>query len=126
MAILKTLFEGRLSDLSEGFIDIIVKNRRDVYLQDITLEFQNQYKAANNIVTAVVTNAEGLDADMKSAVLKLVKDSSKSEVDLIERKDKDLIGGLILRVDDKQYDGSIQRRLGDLRKEFGEKTYMAN
>lgn len=68
----------------------------------------------------------GLDAEMRNAVLKLVQDSTKSEVELVEKKDPDLIGGLILKIGDKQYDGSLQRSLNDLRKELNVKKYLAN
>ncbi len=63
---------------------------------------------------------------MRSAVLKLVQDSLNSEVELIEKLNPDLIGGMILRIGDKQYDGSLQRSLNDLRKEFKIKQYKAN
>ena len=125
-AILKEIFKGKLSELTERFIQTIVKNRRENYLYEIAKEYLVQYKSKNNIITAMVTTATGLDADMKSAVLKLVKGSADSEVELVERTDADLIGGLILRIGDKQYDGSLQRRLSDLKQEFGNNSFIAN
>jgi F-type H+-transporting ATPase subunit delta len=126
MSILGAIFKGKLNELSLEFINIITGNRREGFLYEIALEYQDQYKARKAIVTATVTTANGLDADMKSAVLNLIKKSEHSEVEMIERTDEDLIGGLILRIGDKQYDGSIQRSLNDLKQEFKNNTYIVN
>ena len=124
--ILNSIFKGKLNELSLKFLDLITNNKREGFLHDIAIEYQEQYKAKHAIITATVTTATGLDDDMKSAVLKLIKGSGNSEVELIQRIDKDLIGGLILRIGDQQYDGSLQRRLSDLKQEFGNNTYIAN
>ncbi len=126
MVIMGAIFEGKLNELALNFINLIASNRREGFLYQIALEYQDQYKAKNSIVTATVTTAIGLDASMKSAVLKLIQKSDRSEVELIERTDEDLIGGLILRIGDKQYDGSLQRCLNDLKQEFNNNTLIVN
>ena len=126
ISIISAIFKGKLSTLTDNFISIIIKKKREVHLYNIATEFQAQYRQKNKIVTAVVTSANGLDTEMRSAVLKLVQDSIKSEVELIENEDPDLIGGLILRIGDKQCDGSLKRRLNDLKKNFNIKNYIAN
>ena len=126
IAILEIIFKGRLHEVSQKFMNLIAKNKREGLLFEIAVEFQNLYKAKHAIITATVTTATGLDADMKSAVLKLVGGSANSEVELIERTDADLIGGLILRIGDQQYDGSLQRRLSDLKQEFGKNAFIEN
>ena len=125
ISILEAIFKGKLNKLSQSFMDLITKNKREAFLYEIARAYQTQYKAKHAIITATVTTASGLDADMKSAVLKLVKGSANSEVELIEKTDNEIIGGLILRIGDNQYDGSLQRRLSDLRQEFGG-NYLAN
>ena len=118
--ILREIFAGRLGKLSLSFIDIIIKKRRENYLEAIARKFQNQYKSHKNILTAVVTSAVGLDDNIRSEIMKIVKDSANAEVELVEKANKDLIGGLILRVGDKQIDASIQRKLINLRRDFSE------
>lgn len=118
--ILREIFAGRLGKLSLSFIDIIIRKRRENYLEAIAREFQYQYKSYKNILTAVVTSAVGLDDTIRSEIMKIVKDSSNAEVELVEKADKDLIGGLILRIGDKQIDASIQRKLINLRRNFSE------
>ena len=118
--ILREIFAGRLGKLSLSFIDIIIKKRRENYLEAIAREFQYQYKSHKNILTAIVTSVVGLDDNIRSEIMKIVKDSANAEVELVEKADKDLIGGLILRIGDKQIDASIQRKLINLRRDFSE------
>ena len=107
--ILEAIFKDKVNPLSQSFLNIITKKKRENFLPEIAIEFQNQYKRKHAIVTATVTTATGLDAEMKSAVLKLIKGSADSEVELIELTDTNLIGGMIVRIGDNQYDGSLQR-----------------
>lgn len=118
--ILRKIFAGRLGKLSLSFIDIIIRKRRENYLEAIAREFQYQYKAHKNILTAVVTSAVGLDDKIRNEIMKIVKGSANAEVELVEKSDKDLIGGLILRIGDKQIDASILRKLINLRRDFSE------
>jgi len=120
------IFSKHISELSSTFITTITKKRRENYLLEITIEFQRQYKHHNNIITAVVTSATGLDEAIRKEVLKVVKESVKSEVELVEHQDKALIGGLILRLGDKQVDASIQRKINDLRNTFSQKYFNEN
>jgi len=124
--ILRQIFTDRLSGLSLSFIEMIIKKRRENYLEAIAREFLDQYKSHKNILTAVVTSAVGLDDSIRSEVIKIVRDSANTEVELVEKADKDLIGGLILRVGDKQIDASIQHKLKLLSKSFSGNPHIEN
>jgi F-type H+-transporting ATPase subunit delta len=87
-------------------------------MKEIAGEFVAQYKQYKNILTAVITSAVGIDKTVKAKVLELVKQTTKGEVELVEKVDKDLIGGFILTIGDKQVDASVSRKLNDLRKAF--------
>ena len=76
------------------------------------------------ILTAVITSANGIDADIRKKVMELVKGVSSSEVVLEEKINKDLIGGFIIRVGDKQVDASIARKLSNLKRGFGENPFV--
>jgi F-type H+-transporting ATPase subunit delta len=67
---------------------------------------------------AVITSATGLDDKLRAEVMSILKRETKSEVELLERVNKDLIGGFILRLGDKQFDASIAKSLRAIAKEF--------
>ena len=71
-------------------------------------EFERQYRITKDTVSAEVVSAIPLTDDMRSKVLSIVKTlDNRSDVSLIEKVDKDIIGGIIVRVGDKQLDYSV-------------------
>jgi F-type H+-transporting ATPase subunit delta len=125
-AVIKAVFGNNISDISLGFFKILTDKRRENYLGDIAKAFIEQYKEHKDITTAVVTSAAGIDGSAREKILKLVKDQVKGEVELVEKVDKDLIGGFVLRIGDKQVDASISRKLNELRKSFSENPHTIN
>jgi F-type H+-transporting ATPase subunit delta len=123
-AILKTIFEGRLDKMTESYIQLITTKKREMYLAQIAEEFINQYNIKKQILKAVVTTASGIDDATRKKVHELVKGASQSEVVLEEKINKDIIGGFIIRVGDRQIDASIARRLEDLKHEFKEGSFV--
>ena len=123
-AVLVSLFEGKISKITKEFIDIIARKRRELYLGEIAEDFVAQYRTNKKILTAVITTASGLDETLRGKVLEIVKGSARSEVELVEKIDKDLIGGFVLRIGDKQVDTSIARKLKQLTMNFSENPYI--
>ena len=123
-AVLKQVFTGKVNPMTEAFIALMASHKRESELEAIAEAFLRQYKKHKQILTAVITTAIGLDDNLRSQVLNLVKNDLKSEVELIEKVDRNLIGGFVLRVGDKQVDASILRQLQDLRRDFSENPYV--
>ena len=123
-AILKKIFGEKLSPLSTAFIEIIIKKKREFFLNEIAHEFIIQYKEHKKILTAIVISAVGLDEVLRKKVLDIVKNSTKSEVVLVEKVNKDLIGGFVLKIGDKQVDASILRQIKNLKRSFSENPYV--
>jgi F-type H+-transporting ATPase subunit delta len=123
VAVIKEVFAGKVSDITAGFLTILTQKRRELYMKHIAAEFVAQYKHHKNILTAVITSAIGIDSTVKAKVLELVKQTTKGEVELIEKVDKNLIGGFVLTIGDKQVDASVSRKLNDLRKTFTGNTF---
>ena len=124
LSVLKRVFSNKISALSMSFFDVISRKGRESYLEVIAIEFTRLYKEYKGIQTAIVTSAIGLDDNLRTQVYKMVKESLNSEVELIEKVDKDLIGGFIIRVGDKQYDASISRDLRLMRQELVDTSYV--
>ena len=122
--ILKAVFEGNVNKLTMEFINIIARKRREMYLYEIADAFVNKYKEHKKILTAVITTAMGLDADLRAKVLDVVKNATKSEIELVEKVNKDLIGGFIIRIDDKQDDTSIRTKILKLNRVFSENPFI--
>ena len=125
LAVLAEIFKGKLSKVTDAYVQLITNKKRELYLAEIATEFINQYKEKKKILTAVVTTASGIDETIRKKVMELVKGVTTSDVVLEEKINKDLIGGFIIRVGDKQVDASIQRKVNQLRREFSENAFIA-
>jgi F-type H+-transporting ATPase subunit delta len=123
-AVLREIFNGKLSKITDTYVHLITEKKREMYLGEIAHEFVNQYNKKKQILTAVVTTANGIDDSIRKQVMELVRGVSSSEVVLEEKIDKDLIGGFIIRVGDKQVDASIARRLTNLKQSFKENPFV--
>jgi F-type H+-transporting ATPase subunit delta len=120
--ILDSIFSKSITPLSNSFLQLIATHKREEYLELICDEFVKKYKAHKHILTAIITTASGLDEEMRKKVYELIKKQLNSEVELVEKVNKDLIGGFILRVGDKQNDTSILGKLRQLERTFKENT----
>lgn len=123
-AVLKEVFSKKLNKLTDAYIHLITNKKREQYLPEIATEFLNQYKEKKKILTAVITTANGIDDKIRKQLMELVKGVSKSEVILEEKINKDVIGGFIIRVGDKQIDASIARKLNNLKRSFKENPFI--
>ena len=122
IATIKAVFEGKFNAITLGFLTIVASKRRESVISEMANEFIEQYRSHKNILTAVVTSANGLDAATKQKALDLVKSQLNGEVELVEKIDANIIGGFILKIGDKQLDKSVARQLSNLKKELTNKA----
>jgi F-type H+-transporting ATPase subunit delta len=124
-AILTAIFKGKVTSLTMAFIDILTKKNREPLLPEIANEFHNAYNHVKGIGKASVTTPVAMDAKTRQEFENIVKKlSNHNEVELEEKVDKDLIGGFILNVEDKQIDASIRNNLKKLKLKFSENPYI--
>ncbi|MDF1673754.1 MAG: ATP synthase F1 subunit delta [Vicingaceae bacterium] len=118
------VFGKQVSKISNTFISLILSKKRESILADIAVAFIDAYKVYNNIITAHVTSAVELSKSQKEGIIKVLKSEGKDKVELIEVVNPEIIGGMILRVGDKQVDESIKRKLVNLEMEFDDNPYV--
>ena len=123
-AILTAVFGKELGTLSNSFVDLIAKKKRESFLQDIAQSYLSLYKKHKNITTAKVTTAIALDKDLKDKIMAIVKTKAIGDVEIVEEVNTKLIGGFILSIDDTQLDASVQHQLNQLKKKFSTNPYV--
>ncbi len=124
--ILRMIFDGKLSKLGSSFIDILVRKGREKYVPGIARAFVAQYDDHKGISKAQITTAATMNEETQAAMRELISSmTDDKEIILNETVNPELIGGFIARLDDKQIDASIARKLDDLKKELNENPYIA-
>lgn len=114
-AIFKAAFDAKMEKVSVDFMTMIVKNSRENLLQEIAEGYINLYKKSKNILDVTVISATPLDDKTRETIIAKVKSSFNGTIELIEKVDKNLIGGFIVRIDDQQIDASIASQLSNLK-----------
>jgi len=118
LAILKAVFESRVSPISFNIFNIITHKNREVILYALAKEFHRQYNEYKNIQPAQVTTTFPLDDDLRAHFKRLVTAKTGRQVELEEKVDPQLVGGYILKVGDWQIDESLRNSLQALKFKF--------
>ncbi len=120
LSILKKIFEGKIEKISFKFIDIITRKSRENILPEIAGEFLVQYRLYQKIEIVEVTTPLKLDKVMKTEFENLAKQyiGEDWKVQLIEKTDKELIGGYIVKIGDRQIDDSVSSKLREVKKQL--------
>lgn len=113
--IFKSIFNGKIEAMSLAFIELIIKNSREVILPQITISYQELYKKHNNIVDVIIISAIPLTSEVKNKILSKLKIKYQGTLEIIEKIDTSILGGFIVKIDGKQIDASVSSQLTNLK-----------
>jgi F-type H+-transporting ATPase subunit delta len=105
------IFSEKVDKLTLDFLKLIVENKREVHIPDICLNFLEMVRKDQNIKSAVITTATGIEKASLEKVKTLLEKELNAKIELSAMIKPELIGGLVLRIDDKQYDASVATQL---------------
>lgn len=113
--ILEKLFSDKVSELIVKFFKILSRKNRIGILPYIADEVVALYNDLKGYQEATITTSSPLTDGMRKEVEQIVEKASGKKVLLKEVVDKDLIGGFVLTISDKQLDKSIAGNLNRLK-----------
>jgi F-type H+-transporting ATPase subunit delta len=106
--------EEKIEDVVKNFIKLLIKNNNLNLIEKIINEFEKFSKKESGFVQLKLTSAFPLDSkiiEKISAFLNLKKEQTEIEMQI----DKNLIGGFILKFDDRILDASVRGKLGKIK-----------
>lgn len=117
--ILKEIYEGKLHELTMRFLLMLAEQKRESALPSVLSSFIEIYNIEHGIASVDVTTAVELDKDSRKKLIEKLRSSYSFEnIDLKEHVDEKLIGGMIVRIGDKQIDESVRRKLNEIQQEL--------
>jgi F-type H+-transporting ATPase subunit delta len=116
--ILVSIFEGRVSDLALDFVRLITGNGREEYLDAVCRHYIQLYKAEKGIKIARLETARPLTKELRREMISIITAAFNAQIELAEEVKKDLIGGFVLRVEDKRLDSSVRGKLEKIKKQL--------
>ena len=124
VAVIRLVFEGKIGATTKAFLELIIKKRREMFVEDIARQFVILHLQNNGIKEALLITAHQIDETFRAKVIALVEKNTGNKVVLEEKIDPSLLGGFILRYGDNQYDTSLEREFQLLRREFNKNLYV--
>jgi F-type H+-transporting ATPase subunit delta len=98
------------------FLQAVVRRGRQGLLVEIAQEYQGLVDGRQNRVHAGVTLVSPPDDALQRQIVERLGAVLGKEVRAHFRADTGILGGLVVRVGDRLYDGSLKRRLNLLRR----------
>lgn len=119
LSIVDEVFKGRVSDELAGLLGVVVSKERYSELPAIFQYFIDKVKELKRIGVAYVTTAMELSETQKKAVeAKLLETAGYKEMEIHYSVDSAIIGGMIIRINDRVVDSSIRTKLEGLTKQL--------
>lgn len=114
-AVLVKLFDGKIASQTMSFIKLVVDKHREKYLQEILEEYIALADTARNMLEAEVKTASELSPGQQEAIKQGLSSYTGKDVRLKVEVDPSLLGGIMVKIGDKVYDGSARRQLQTLK-----------
>lgn len=116
--LITSIFGEKLDELTLKFLRLITENKREVYIPSICRNFLAFTRKDQNIKSAQLTTATEIDTKTIEKVQALVEKELDAKVELSGKINPEIIGGLVLRIEDKQYDASISTQLKNIKQKL--------
>ncbi len=113
--LINAIFNGNVNELTLTFLSLIAKNKREIHIPGICRNFLALTRKDQNIKSAVLTTASEINSETIKKIETLMEKELDAKIELSSQVNPEIIGGMILRLDDKQYDASIATQLKKIR-----------
>lgn len=116
--LLHQIFEGRVQPVVEHFLFLLIENDRAAILPDVGEQFRTLLDEHRREMDAEAVSAVPLTPTQVDALKARLQAETGYTVRLQTRVDESLLGGLLVRVGDRLFDGSIASQLRRLEEQL--------
>lgn len=113
--LISSIFKESVHELTLKFLFLIVDNKREVHIPGICRNFLALCRKDQNIQSAVVVTASPMSEEIIRKIGAILEKELKTKVELTTKVDEEIIGGMIIRLDDTQYDASVATQMKKIR-----------
>lgn len=101
-----------------NFLSLLVDKRRINLLSEITREFTQLVRISNNIALAEAVTAIPLSESETEELRQSLETRTGKKIELKTSVDNSIMGGVLIRIGDTIYDGSVRGKLERLREQL--------
>ena len=121
-AVVKELFKDRLQPTTLHFLQLLIEKKREDLFPSVVRAYRDLRDRQLGVVEAHVKSAAPLDDAETKRLETALEERTGQQVRLHTTVDPELIGGVVVRVGDTVYDGSVRHQLGVLREQLEQGT----
>ncbi len=107
-----------MTALTYDFLNLILQNKREAFLEAIIRNFSATYRNQKGIKKAEIIVASRISKSIRDEFVGILEKTFHSGIELEEILMPSIIGGFILKVEDEQYDASVTSSLAKMRKKL--------
>jgi len=125
MKIFSEIFKDKISEISFGFLKLLIMKKREPALLQICDEFIKFYYKHHNIKIAWITTAQELEESLVLKIKKILEEQAHATIEIQLKIDPAIVGGFIVKIDDFVVDASILSKINQLKREFSYNIYQS-
>ena len=115
---LNKLFKEKFHNEFLNFLFILLDKKRQTLIERLEREYKKLLDSFHRRSVITVITSYQLDDSEIESMKKSLRGRLKGDVELQNRVDPDIIGGLILRMQNKVFDASLQGQISRMRKKL--------
>lgn len=114
-SVVQSLFAEPLNKTTYNFLRLLIEKKREALFPDVVRAYRDMRDEQRGIVEARAKVAYPLTEAEEQTLVQALEKLSGAQVRLQIDEDRTLVGGLIVRMGDTVYDGSVRNQLANLR-----------
>lgn len=114
----KALFQDRIGAYVLSVLLLLVEKNRESAVLDIIVQVLELRRQREGVLSTTVRSAVELDDAQRTKLVNALEAASGKHIEADYAVAPDLVGGLVVRMGDTVYDGSVQHQLKRLRDRF--------
>ena len=125
--IIEKLFKPRISKITLDFVYILIDSSRLDCLNEAAARYIKENNRKKNIITPVIISAVKLNEIQKQRIIQKLEERTKKTIYPDYEENPDIIGGLIIKIDNKTIDCSIKGKFDSIKRHLtGGNSYGGN
>lgn len=125
-AVIQSLLSDKVAALTLNFLRLLVRKDREAMVAAILEQYHDLRDEQRGIVDVHARVAKSLSEDDREALTDTLETKTGKSVRLHVHEEPDLIGGIIIRIGDHVFDGSVRNKLSSLRERMHETRLSAS
>lgn len=109
------MFKGKIDDELLSFLLILIDKGRIMYAEEKLVEMKKIQLERRNVLVAEVTTVVPMDEEDKQKLTEKLTKMYGKQVQLKEELDKDILGGMFIKIGTDIIDGTLRSKLGAIR-----------